>query len=462
MKRRLAAMLLLPAAAAAAFLLLRESGLEDRPNILLITLDTTRADHLSCYGYGRKTTPNLDRLASEGRRFENMVAVSSWTLPTHASLFTGLFPSTHGAHFAEKGAVSLDQAIRDEAGTYADFRVNALPAEAVTLAEILKAAGYATGGIGSGPWLKTIFGLAQGFDEYDCEVHSTPGRQEDKVTDLAIPFLDRHQARPFFLFLTSFDPHAPWDPPPDLRFRFFPEEKLPLVQVDEAVAKEFDISQYDAEILYMDRELGRLFNILKNMGLFDSTWIIVTSDHGELLGEHGLWWHGFSLFEGEIRCPLIMKWPAGSQPLPQTEAACGQVDLLPLVLERLDLAAPGRLEGTPLGRDSMAQVCELYRNPGNARLFGPRFDRKLSALIAGRYKLILSSREDDPDAGLYDFRADPLDSRDLSQAKPEVLEELNSLLEKWKRTLNPPLVPLRIEGVDPETGKQLEALGYGQ
>ncbi|MFH1999037.1 MAG: sulfatase-like hydrolase/transferase, partial [Planctomycetota bacterium] len=153
--------LLLVAAGVSIALWATQSMGVQTPNIILITMDTTRLDHISCYGYFRKTTPRLDLLAEEGQVFDRAVAVSSWTLPTHASLFTGLYPSTHGAHYADEGKTNLSDAVDvGKMDLYGTFRANGLPEESITLAEMLKEKGYVTGGIGAGPWLKPVFGLS--------------------------------------------------------------------------------------------------------------------------------------------------------------------------------------------------------------------------------------------------------------------------------------------------------------
>lgn len=436
---------------------------DERPNILLITLDTTRADHLSCYGYERKTSPHLDRLAEEGQLFQRAVAVSSWTLPTHASLFTGLYPATHGAHYAEGGDVGLTDAVRGNEQLYSAFRANALPDEASTLAEILKEAGYKTAGYGAGPWLKPLFGLHQGFEEYDCDVDSTEGRKADEITALATLFLRRLEGGPFFLFLNYFDPHSPWHPPPELEFKFFPEEKVPLIAKDPKVAAQFDTSQYDGEIFFMDQEIGRLLDTLGRLDLFEDTWIIVTSDHGEHLGEHGLYFHGLSLFEPEVRCPLIIKWPKDWDPLPSDSERWCQVDILPTIIQRLGLEAPGPLEGRPMGKSARPVVCELYRNPGNAKLWKTdRFDRILQAIYHEDYKLILSSRAEDPDSGLFNLDRDPQETKNLASEDKEKTAELLDLLNQWRQSRPKPLNPKHIHAIDPGTEEQLKALGYGE
>ncbi|MCZ6465221.1 MAG: sulfatase-like hydrolase/transferase, partial [Proteobacteria bacterium] len=197
----------------------REDPGDGRPSIVLISLDTTRPDHLSVNGYEHETTPNLARLALDGQVFPNFVTASSWTLPTHASLFTGLHPTTHGARYSKRGDTALSDAV-GRPGFFGFYRANRLPDAAVTLAEVLQAEGYQTFGVGSGPWLKPIFGLHQGFEEYDGDTSSLEGRRAEEANALALRDLERAGRRPFFLFVNYFDPHSPYDPHGDLAQRF--------------------------------------------------------------------------------------------------------------------------------------------------------------------------------------------------------------------------------------------------
>lgn len=433
-----------------------------QPNIVLITLDTVRADHLSCYGYERKTTPNLDRLASEGQRFENALAVSSWTLPTHASLFTGLFPTTHGAHYSSAGKVALDEAVDiGQLEFYSHFKANGLSDESMTLAETLKNAGYTTGGVGAGPWLKPIFGLSQGFDFYDCDVNSVDGRKADEVTALGMQFMTLHKEAPFFLFLNYFDAHEPYLPPQEYLFKFFDPKRIKEVQNDPALEAEFELSRYDSEIFFMDVEIGRFVDALKKQGIYDDTWIIVIGDHGEHFGEHGLKGHGYSLFENVVRCPLIIKWPSGWDSCPQPQDRCQQVDLMPLILKRLAIEPAAPMEGRPLGEGPYPGVCELFCNRAVVDSMGERFDRNLTALYANEFKLIQSTKPDDRDAGLFDLSSDPEEKIDLTRDRPRMAAALAEILNKWKTTRLDPLSPKKIESIDAQTEEQLKALGYG-
>ena len=209
----------------------------DRPDILLITMDTTRADRLGFYGYERPTSPNLDAFAEKSVVYERAFSTSTWTLPAHASLFTGLFPTSHGARFDADGPLVLSAAMQGPANLD-KFRANPLSDEVRTPAEILSEARYATAGIVGGPWLKRIFGFDRGFAHYDDEnIDSVRGRIAESVTDSAIEWLGERGEGPFFLFLNYYDPHGPYsDPagharaflPPNTRV--FPYPKAPSVE----------------------------------------------------------------------------------------------------------------------------------------------------------------------------------------------------------------------------------------
>jgi len=340
------------------------------------------------------------------------------------------------------------------------FLADRLPEEAVTLAEVLKAAGYRTGGIGSGPWLKPVFWLDQGFDFYDCRVQSTKGRSADQVNALAVPFIRRHAGRPFFLFLNYFDPHDPYDPPPAFTFKFFPKNRLKEVRTDPAAKKESIIARYDAEIFFMDLQIGRIVNELKELNLYHNTCIFVVGDHGEHLGEHQLWKHGHSLFEEVIRSPMIIKWPEKWAPVPPGSESCQHVDLMPTLLKRLKIDPPVSFEGDCLGELNHPIVCELHKNIGQVKREGPRFDRDLTAIYHDGYKLILSSKNKDPDAGLYDIQKDPAETLNLFAVHDEIVTSLKTELDQWRASLQKPLVPEKVDTLDPRTLDQLKALGY--
>jgi arylsulfatase A-like enzyme len=286
-----------------------------RPNIILITLDTTRAYHLSCYGYHRQTSPNLDRLANESVLYTKAIAPSSWTLPSHASLFTGKFTSSHGAQYDPEGPLYLTDGLRGP-DSWQKFRARGLAKNEMTLADILKGEGYITGAVLGGPWLKKVFGLSKGFDFYDDrEISTLNGRLARQVTDSALKWIEKYRTKEFFLFMNYFDPHTPYMAPEGFARAFLPKgtdlgRRRPTIEENKAL--------YDAEILYMDHYFGKFLQKLKAWNLYENSMIIVTADHGELLGEHGKYEHGQYLYQEEIHVPLIIKFPGSEVPANQT------------------------------------------------------------------------------------------------------------------------------------------------
>ncbi len=422
----------------------------NRPPIVMISLDTTRRDHLSFYGYDRETSPRLQRLAEESVVFSDFITMSSWTLPTHASLFTGLFPMTHGAHYSNGGDVALGDADGAPRGFRA-FRANRLPEAATTLAEVLQRNGYATTAIAAGPWFKPVFGLDQGFDHYDADFTSLEGRRGNDVSDLAITSLDRVGDRPFFLFLNYFDPHAPYDGHGTSWEQF--------LRPGADFARSKTLAEYDAEIFFMDGQIGRVLDELQARSLYDRAWIVVTSDHGEHFGEHGLEIHGFSLYEDVVRGVLMMKPPKDVSLEVPGDTRAQSIDVMPTLLDALDIAPPTDIEGEPLHAVSHPIVAELYRTKGNVQWKGERFRRELRAIYEDDYKLIVSTRTSDPDAGLFDLERDPDELEDLAAEHPERAEAIRDKLERWRASRRP-LATNTVETLDAETQRQLEALGY--
>ena len=274
-------------------------------NVVLITLDTTRPDHLGVYGYERATSPTLDMLAAESQVFDNAYSTSSWTLPAHASLFTGMLPTSHGADKDPDGALVLSAAV-ETPESWKIYRANAPRDDVQTLAEVLKGAGYATGAVVGGPWMKRVFGLGRGFDSYDDENVVADGRAAGEVTERARTWL-RAQKTPFFLFLNYFDPHTPYTAPTPYVKRVLGAEPFSR----DASQDQKALLLYDAEIRYTDDQIALLFLELRRLGLYDSSWIVVTADHGELFGEHDRHGHGVTLDQEVVRIPLIVKPPLG-------------------------------------------------------------------------------------------------------------------------------------------------------
>jgi arylsulfatase A-like enzyme/Flp pilus assembly protein TadD len=393
------------------------------PNLLLVTIDTLRADRVEAYGAADAVTPTLDRLASEGVRFETAISAAPVTLPSHASILTGLYPPHHGARY--NGLFEL-------------------PSSAQTLTERLLDAGYATGAVIGAVVVAEPFGLAQGFQFYDDEdfwdQRSAPGgyleRPAAEVTDRAIRWLEGVEG-PFFLWVHYFDPHATYRPPPPYD-RTFAERP------------------YDGEVAYVDAELGRLIAKLETSGQLENTLVVATSDHGESLGEHGESTHSYTLYDAALRVPLVLRGPglpAGSvvEPLVRT------VDIAPTLLALLNLPGLPGVDGrdlTPLWHDSEA----LPPLVAYAETFAPRYDHGWSPLFAARSDEHLYVRA--PRSELYEVVRDPGQVRNLLEAETGELRATAEVLDEALA----PLAALEPGGpsrhLDAATREKLHALGY--
>lgn len=417
--------LLLLVAGGAGWFLVRPRSIEARPvNIVIISLDTCRADHLSCYGFPRETTPNIDNVAREGLLFENAISPVPMTLPAHASLLTGTIPPYHGVH----GNISYR--LRDSN---------------VTLAELLREHGYTTGAVVASFVLDPQFGLAQGFDFYDARFESHPSssnilsqRPGGEVSDVAEAWLEQHADDRFFLFVHYYDPHFPYDPPEPFASRFPPPHR------------------YAGEVAYADRCVGRVIDKLKTLGLYDSTMIIITADHGEGQEEHGEATHGYFVYHSTTKVPLIIKLPNRTEARRIAEKVA-LVDVFPTLLEYVGIPAPETVHG-----QSLVPFFSGGHGPGGERdifsesLMATRFGcSSLLALETPGWKYIQSSKPE-----LYDLVQDREELNnvvgDNTGRATAMRERLRALLEESTRVTDD---DSRI-AMDPETLKRLETLGY--
>ncbi len=305
---------------------------KERANLVLISVDCLRADHVSAYGYERTTTPNIDRFATDGVLFRNAASVSSWTLPTHMSMMTGLMPSLHGASRAYKLSSSVPY-----------------------LPEILAENGYQTLGVASGGYVSPAWGFERGFDVY----RMLTDRRAREVVDAALQLGTASRASRTsrqFLFVHLFDAHWPYLPPSEFLDRFAPRppdisDIMPKVIHRKPPTGPEEIQHfvnlYDGEIAYLDQELGRFFSGLKEAGLYDRSLIVLTADHGESFYEHDVWQHSESLFEEVTHIPLIVKWPRNSI-TGDVESLVSQLNIFPTILEQSELVPP--YDYLPLGR----------------------------------------------------------------------------------------------------------------
>lgn len=426
-----------------------------RPNILLISMDTTRADHLSAYGYGRPTSRRLEALAAQGVRFERAYAPSATTGPSHASLFTSLYPMRHGV---VKNGIPLDQEIE-------------------TLAETLSGAGFDTASVVSSYVLSSEFGYDQGFARFDDDFSgaqvpsgttSWEGREiegkfygsADDTTRRALAWLgdERDASRPFLLFVHYFDPHDPYLPPPGFvpPFEPGPKEQLKLNRTR---------FLYDVLLAFTDQEIGRLLDGLAGMGLSEDTLVIVTADHGEGLMQHGHMFHGVHLYEEGVRVPLILRWPGRLAAGRVEREPVALLDLAPTLLDVAEIAPSTAHQGRSLAPSLLSEDIEiaarpvfLYRRHYAGGEVAPGIEAKGEkfAIRAGRWKLIDGPAE--ASLELFDLDADPGETEDVASAHPDVVARLQVALRDWYSMDADTRKPL--PELDPESRARLEALGY--
>lgn len=420
-------------------------------SVILIVIDTLRADHLGVYGYERATSPALDRFASRAAVFGRAQATSPWTLPSFGSLFTGQIPSRHAA------GLLLDSDNSEFAG---------LDASAKTLAETLSAAGFATAGVVNNPFLHPNFGLSRGFERWDYvfgkyEQHP----RADQIVHWGLRWLDGRDERPFFLMLHFFDPHLPYDPGDPARGRFAEELggilSLPFAGLGKSNAtwnpkrprvKRFVTAAYDEEILFVDLQLERLFTGLAERGLDEETLVIITADHGEELFDHGGFEHGHTMHHELLRVPLLMAGP-GVTP-GWIDEPVSLTDVMPTILEALGVAQEGEVHGWSVWslvteREPLLERALL----AEGTLHGP--DRK--TLTRWPWKLVLTAGAP---AELYDLASDPLELEDLAEASPDRLEALRDELNDVARAASRERISRIPADIDAETRQQLIGLGY--
>jgi arylsulfatase A-like enzyme len=434
-----------------------------RPNILLIVVDTLRADRLGCYGNRRGLTPFLDSLAARGTVFENAYAPSSWTVPAVASLFTSRYAVQHAT---------------------ATFEAR-LPSTEITLAEKLSLAGYATGGLTANFRLSEQAGFAQGFRHFRAYVPpraSMPIVRGDRLRLDALAWLDRARAeaprQPVLLYLQYMEPHQPYEPPEPYLSRFAragddpaaaraANQKLADIAFETIGAEERQVLEdlYDGEVAAADAEIGLLFRRLERRGFLRDAIVVVTADHGEEFGEHDLFTHGYTLYQDVIRVPLIVLAPG----IPEGRVVrqnVSLVDLTPTLLELAGLPPEPRFEGRslapllgagspadPAGSAGADILCELPQS-------GPALEirRHEQALIRDRQKLLVTpygaavfaDLAGDPNEKHLVAAADSAAGKALEQILAEKLAELGRRSTAERETVE----------IDEATREKLRALGY--
>jgi len=395
-------------------------------NLLLITIDTLRVDHLGAWGYERRTSPGIDALAAQSVVFEEARSQSSWTLPSLASLMTSFYTSTHGCW-------DFDSRLSDSF---------------TTLAEILTDNDYATAGVASHIFLAERYALNQGFQEYDQDLvlegfASHAQITSPRITDKGIAWLAgrRHDPAPWFLWLHYFDPHAAYKRHPD---------------ISEAFGVERPVDLYDGEIAFTDRAVARLLARLAELDLAKQTIVVLTADHGEEFYDHRGKLHGKTLYHEVIRVPLMIRAP-GYAPR-RVRGAVRSVDLLPTLLELMGLPPPVEAEGLSLV--SAMRGAPLDARPVLTEVQSTQYG-KSESLAVGRWKLI--RRDPEPSMLLFDLEADPEEKRNVAAEHPELVAELIEQMEsttKRARALSTHYGgPLRLQ-LSPNETKSLRQLGY--
>jgi arylsulfatase A-like enzyme/Flp pilus assembly protein TadD len=414
-------------------LLLTTSGIASPPaarrgaDVVLVTIDTLRADHLGCYGDKLIKTPNIDGLAADGARFENAFAVVPVTLPSHTSIMTGTYPMYTGMH---------------------DFSGNKLNPQQATLGSVLRGHGYATGAIIGAAVLDSRFGLNNGFDLYydhfdvrpleeaDLDLTERPGNQ---VMDLALNWIKKNSAHPFFIWIHLYDPHYPYNPPAPYN-------------------KQYKDRLYDGEIAFADAQVGRLTEFLKRTQLYSHTMIALTGDHGEGLGEHGEKTHGFFIYNSTMHVPLIFKLPGVARPR-TIETAASLVDIMPTILDALGVSAPAATQGhTLLAELEGKPLPEKDHSDIYGETFLPRIHfnwSELRGIEIGKYHFI-----DAPKPEMYDLSADPGETKNLYSDKKAVSTEYRSHLDHTITRYSSDEATAQKTGLDPELAERLKSLGY--
>lgn len=409
------------------------------PNVLLVVMDTTRADRCSFLGHDRATTPRLEEFARDATVFEECWSPSPWTAPAHASLFTGLLQRNHGLHNGR--TLHLDQ-------------------ERTTLAELLRAGGWRTGCFTNNPFVSPDHGLTQGFETTDLRFRddARPYPWAPATHDAVLAWIDRvaEEGRPFFAFVNDMEPHAPYSPPEAVEARFLPPDVpawaaarartlafpetlaigLGHVPLEPEAARAMR-ALYDAEVATVDEALGTLLDGLRQRGLLDRTLVVVTSDHGEGLGDHGWIEHATFLWRELLRVPLIVRLPGTFDGGRRVKDVVRLEDVLPTVLEACRVKPPSGLDGVPLTRDLRGRVALGSENATSAMAdtarghfpgidVSPLLKNRRSA-YDGRWHLVVS------EGGrpyLFDVAADPAEQRNVADEHPAEVERLEGLLRQ--------------------------------
>ena len=459
---------------------MRQKG---KPNIILIVMDAVRAKHLSCYGYHRPTAPNLERFAERSVVYETAISPAGWSLPSHASMFTGLYPSRHGAHDQHKY----------------------LRPEYPTLAEVLRSWGYHTLALCYNAYISPTTGLDRGFEEFNSVARRLPrplGKIKQKAETGAAILLGQRDSgarftnrqvvaalrhlqtseRPFFMFVHYLEPHAPYCPPKKYN-RYLPKEVssreakrvnqdrvkylAELVSMDE---QDFEIltALYDGEITYLDTCVAQVLRQLEESGMLDQTMVIITADHGENIGDHQMMGHTYCLYDTLLHVPLIIHYPQGTTTPGRVEHQVQTLDLLPTILSMLGDTSSETYRSLQ-GYDLLSSTTHEFTiaeqaNPDLTTFYSrfpgvdvSRYDRAIKMIRTDRCKYIWAS---DGNHELYDLQADPDEQCNIIAERPDISRDLDRRLTEWRNDFEEAAPLDEIPEFDEAVKDRLRALGY--
>ncbi|MFP4081382.1 MAG: sulfatase-like hydrolase/transferase [Candidatus Aminicenantes bacterium] len=408
--------------------LISDQGIE-KPNIIFITLDTTRSDHLPCYGYTKVKTPHLDSLARKGMVFEQCTASSPLTLPSHASMMTGLYPTYHG--------------VRVNGNT-------ALSGQHLTLAELLAGQGYQCGAFIGAFVLDGRWGLKQGFHHYDDQFDLKKYKKLDlamvqrpgnEVVDAALAWLEKNKKDPFFAWIHLYDPHAPYQPPEPY-----------LSQYNTGL-----VGLYDGEIAFTDEQIGRCVSWLDQNELDKSTIVVIMGDHGEGLGDHGELAHGYYVYDYAVQVPFLVITPFERFQHIRISGQVRTVDVYPTLLEMVGISVPEENQGQSLisfmfhpEKEKGFYAYSESLSPNIHYGWSP-----LHSLRSSRYKYIAAPRDE-----LYDLQEDPEEENNIKGKLPKMAQKMKNTLEEVIQQTSREAPQPEAANLDTETLERLAALGY--
>ena len=462
-----------------------------KPDIVMILIDTLRADRLGAYGHPGRLSPTIDAIAASGVTFEHCIAAAPWTLPSVASLFTSYYPGVHKASkykevpdpTADGGKSALQSALTEDVDT---------------LAEVLQGAGYQTAGFVGAKFLRAQFGFAQGFEHYDTSFADSTLRGK-LINDAALDWVgtQRDPARPLFLYLHYMDVHGPYDAAPEFmdplmaQLEALPNKQRLTAEEYEAIHpylrqpprdtttleryerlknfREYWVARYEAGVKEVDFYISQLIERLTDAGIWNDAYVILLADHGEALCEHGIWEHGYSMYQTDLHVPLILRWPGVLPAGKRVPPLVSTIDLMPTLIEQLHLSSPQKLQGASLlshifdtgtggpitrfaeaireGPDEYAVIQDYAKLITTARARQQQRDGTARAQLSYR---------------LFDLKADPAEEHDLAPSHPALVKRLGQVMTAVVRAnlqLRPDVVAAKVM-VDPQTMRELAALGY--